>query len=224
MTRSSLLALALGALSGACVSLVVVLSTSPAGVVNGGSATPELDVTRLIALEQENATLRARLDVLEDQPRQISRREHDAPTRAEFDALETQLALLTGATSGDEAAEGFGNVDRAVEYALERRAEEARQEKSRQLEEQRDRRVEKQVARWTEQLSLSSYQAEEMTGLLRARDEGIGNLKASVANGELPQADVGEEWRQIESEYNGGLSFLLSPSQLETYQASSRGK
>ena len=224
MTRSSLLALLLGALSGACVSLVVVLSVSPSGDSDGGPAAPEFDASRLIALEQENATLRARLDVLEDQPRQISRREHDAPTRSEFDALEARLAPLTGATPGDESAGSFSNVDRAVDYALEQRAEEARLEKARQVEEDRDRRVDKQVARWTDQLSLSSYQAEEMTGLVRARDEGIGNLKTSIASGELPQADAGEAWQQIEAEYNDGLSFLLLPSQLETYQANARGK
>ena len=63
-----------------------------------------------------------------------------------------------------------------------------------------------------------------MSGLIHARDEGIGNLKALVASGELPQVDVGEAWQLIESQYSEGLSFLLSPVQLETYQANTRGK
>ena len=105
-----------------------------------------------------------------------------------------------------------------------RRDEEAQVEKARRVEEQRDRRVAKQVARWTSELSLSSYQAEEMSSLLRARDEGAVNLKTSVASGEIQREEAGESWRQIESDYNDSLSFLLSPTQLETYQASSRGK
>ena len=220
-SRGLLVLIGFLAIAGAvAAALCVVLLSEPStdtGVSDAAGVEALQD--RISVLQQENREQALRLAALEDRPTgAVTRVDSDAPTREEFDALRTQIESLLGGAGLGLAAATEPGLQAAVDQVLAAREELALQEKQRAEQKRREARVKDQVAHWTHQLELTSFQAEQMTTLMAARDQSLTDLKVAVGHGELPRAEAGELWGTIEHEFESGLAGALTPAQFETYQ------
>jgi len=219
---------AVGLVAGALGALLLMTVVPQAGSRDeeGARLAPMEALTdRVRELEDENRRLRARMDALADRPTEVSRLPADLPTRAEFDALE---ALVHGGHEAEsQALAGAPQpvLQAAIEEALDQRAETARMERERAVERKREERIARQVGQWTEELGLTAYQGERLTGLMLDREVAAVEIKASVAAGSMTGDEARAEWGQVEGGFQTELSETLTPFQLETFQQlQARGK
>lgn len=227
MARDLLIPILTGAISGAVAATVsvVMLSDSPSEVRGTDGAEVAALQERVVVLQEENREQAQRLEALEGRPTGgITRVAADGPSRADFDALVAQVEALGGDAEFGLAAVTEPGLQAAVDQVLAQREEEERQEKQAAEQKKREARVKDQVAHWTHQLQMTSFQAEQMTTLMAARDQSLTDLKVAVGHGEIPRAEAGEVWNTIEQEFESGLTAALTPAQLETYQSQSSRK
>ncbi|MHC4837839.1 MAG: hypothetical protein ACYTF3_06600 [Planctomycetota bacterium] len=227
MTRPSTLpgAVLIGALSGAAAATLILFLLPPAGDVEDGAATVAAEALagRIAALEQENreqASLIAALSARPEGP-SVERRDAEAPSREEFDALLARLEAM-GAEGASFESPTTQGLEFAIADVLEQREEEAREEKRRKDAERREAQIVKQVDYWTDRLDLTAFQSEEMGRLMRERDAGRQEIIAAIDSGEMGKEEAGPVWVALDTTFDEGMGTLLTPVQLEDFTSSRR--
>lgn len=178
-------------------------------------------VQQILELEQQNLELSNRVALLEDAPVAVQRNT-DEPNRAEQGGLQTKAGpdSITEDAAAGRTGQGF---DGAVIAVIEQREQARLDEKEREAAKHRAASVQRTADYWQDQLNLDRVQADQMYDLLLARTEGHRQLKLDwQAGGE--SVTLGETKGAIEQTFNDGMSNLLTPIQLETYQASNSRK
>ncbi len=227
MTRPSTLpgAVLIGALSGAAAATLVLFLRPPAGDAEEGAASVAAEALagRVAALEQENQEQASLIAALSARPEgaSLDRRDADAPSREEFDALLARLEAM-----GSEGASFEMPTNQGLEFAiadvLEQREEEAREEKRQQEAERREAQIAKQVDYWTGRLDLTPFQSEEMGRMMRERDTGRQDIIAAIDSCEMGKEEAGPVWVALDTTFDEGMGTLLTPVQLEDYNSSRR--
>ncbi len=217
-----LISACLGAAAGTVAAIFVSPSNETAPTDTDLSSGGTSLTFRISQLEQENSALRMRLDLLEDRPGPVQRI-NDNPSREEFDALLARLGEGMGESESISTGPTGPGFDGAVTAVIEQREQAARDEKQQAAAERREEGVRKATDYWTETLQLDQHQSEQLHELMLARAEGQAQLKTDWQAG-VDTALLGETKASIQTNFDAGLATVLTPSQLETYRAStSRG-
>lgn len=182
--------------------------------------------TRLRALEDEHARLVQRVRELEltalvlDHERAPSHElvepivEVEAPRAPE--AAPAQVAQQTAERLLDEELS-----TRVGEVIAQMRAQEEEQ-REQAREEARQNLLDEQIAKLTEELGLSYYQAEEMRRILTAQSSQFRAVLED-AREKGTWGSMRDDLRGLRESTESELAALLSPSQLEGYQGSEWG-
>jgi hypothetical protein len=127
--------------------------------------------------------------------------------------------------AGDPAALAAApELAAAIDDVLARREEAAQVEKrEREAERIRDGAA-AEAKRWTEYLSLTTYQQEQLSGLLATRNLRGAEIKRGWASGDADSEGLGRAWRSEEAAFREGLEGLLTPVQLGSWDAAQAGR
>lgn len=193
--------------------------------------THEKLLTRIEALVEENQALRDRMNLLELRSNSNQRApikedfvsEQDfAQFRREMRELLSQQSLAWGtpATVEEVEQQELSSVFTAqVAKALEQiRNEEVRKETQSWVSD-RSERLAKRMPEVVNELGLASYQQEVMENALTSLYQRQADTKLSVTSGEVGRREVGKAWRADIESLMTELGGVLTPQQLEAYQA-----
>lgn len=169
---------------------------------------------------------RGRLDVLTEQVSglNLQRTETDAPSKEDLDLILARLEELdrTAPLFLDQPTEGGLAV--AIEDVLEHREAVARQEKEERWERKQQQQRAEEVEFLTRKLALTPVQAQDLTAVFERRAEGRAAIRESIHSGEISKRDSAEPWSALDTEFDSSLTMLLTPIQLEDYQALGQNK
>ena len=210
-----------GAVAGIFAALLL---TSPAAELEAGSGSPDNTafVNRIHELEQQNIELSSRVALLEDLPVAVERKT-DGPTREEYEALVAQVAGASGNSEAITATPTGQGFDGAVTAVIEQREQTLQEKKEQEAAMHRASSVQRTADYWQDQLGLDQAQGEALYDLLLARTEGHVQLKRDWQAGGDTEV-LGETKATIEDDFNSGMGNLLTPVQLETYNAGNSKK
>lgn len=226
MKQTMIPALLAGALAGFGAATVtsIVASQGPeeSATVNAALAPTPADAltARLAALERENADLRERIAALESAPTAAyswAAREDAGANNEEIEALQQELEELVAALRSPNH-ELPSSLQQGVERYIEQREAARVAEREARRAEERARRTEERIQRLTADLGLAPYQVDAVRGILldeSARREAL--FTAARDSGDM--RSVRDEIRKIGRETLESLSGVLTPDQLEKYQA-----
>ncbi len=114
-------------------------------------------------------------------------------------------------------------LEEGMRRAFEDFRNEEREESEQRWEEARQKELDARISRYTTQLNLDSYQAEEMRTILT--DEQVRRGELMDAARETGSWDtLREDMRAVRTESREGLERVLTPEQLTQYDQSSRGR
>ncbi len=228
MRQTTIPALLAGALAGFGAATVTSIVTAP----NAEQAAPSVSQfpnparaleARLAALERENADLRERVAALESvpvAPLSLAAREDASTDGEELESLQRELEDLVAALRSPNR-ELPPSFRQGIERVLEQREAAREAEREARRAQERAQRTEERIQRLTTDLGLAPYQVDAVRGILleeAARREAL--FTAARESGDM--RSVRDEFRKIGQETLESLSGVLTPDQLEKYQAQSR--
>lgn len=177
-------------------------------------------------LQQQIALQQAHIDSLSASLRreEPERTPVDFLTQADLEEIQARLDRLEqqGVQLWDSPTEDGLQV--AIDGVLEQRAEIARQEKEQRRQEAARKKDASRAQYWEQELGLTPVQTQDLEVILQQRSDGQLAIQAEIAAGRMTKSEAREPWMELEATFGDGLNALLTPVQLEQYQAMRSGK
>lgn len=220
--QTSMLCLCAGALGAG----LVLFLQEPSSAEDVGTNPHTLVDSEIEDLRQQLAQQQAHIDSLSASLRRENpeRMPVDRMTQADLEDLQERLDRLEqqGVRHWDSPTEDGLQV--AIAGVLEQRAEIARQEKEQRRQEAARKKDEGRAQYWEQELGLTPVQTQDLEAMLQQRSDGHLAIQAAIAAGRMTKADAREPWMELETAFGEGLETLLTPVQLQQYQATRSGK
>jgi len=152
----------------------------------------------------------------------VATREVVEPMRADVEDVEAVLEEAAGQAAREDLARLDEELPDLVGEIMTRMREQEQAEREERREEARSHLLEERVARLTQELDLSFYQAEEMKRILGEQDtERRGIIEEARENGTF--FEVRDEMRALSEATEGEIATILTATQLEGYRDSRWG-
>jgi hypothetical protein len=221
--------LAVGAIAGASGAAVSIALNS----TDSSSNAPAVDTDDLksmssdvSALAQENKELRSRLERLESDnellsatPVRSAASNDQSPVSIGDDELNEMRALLAQLKNpATSMPPHFESWVKEAQVTLDKQKAE---ERAAQRAERDAARMEERMAKYSAELGLNTFQADEMRKTLENQSQMRNDMFTAMRGGDMgsmSRDEMREQFGQIRTETNTALENLLTPSQFEQYE------
>lgn len=208
--------------------VVISASALTVALVTGISSTPpppavlpaDIDelMERVQLLEENNAQLRARIEVLSQRPQPVAGQ--PTPATAEVERLRNEVReLLTNNVASDEGKSMLKELVRDVQEDVSREQREARAERAKQMQTRMTARRQERWQKFITDSRLSFSQEQTLKQRLEAEDTMRTSMFNDLRDGKVDGTDVRRALTKAREETDALMKQQLSEEQRKAYEA-----